>query len=228
MATELARYYAARAAVYEQIYAKPERQADLAHLKRWLPAVFQGRRVLEIACGTGYWTAVLAQTAAHIVATDLTEATLAVARAKGLRPDVVAFREADAYALGHVAGRFDAAFAGFWWSHVPRQRLRDFLAALHGRLGPAALVVFVDNRFVHGSSTPIARADADGNTYQARTLPDGVSRDVIKNFPDPHDVRGAIEEAGGVDVAVDTLTYFWMARYHTGRRDDRAIGRGSC
>ena len=38
--------------------------------------------------------------------------------------------EADAYALPESLGRFNAAFAGFWWSHVPRQRLAEFLASL--------------------------------------------------------------------------------------------------
>ena len=35
-------YYRRRAASYERIYARPERQADL--------------RELELACGTGWWT----------------------------------------------------------------------------------------------------------------------------------------------------------------------------
>ncbi|PIF90927.1 hypothetical protein CLU86_1824 [Acidovorax sp. 62] len=49
-------YYAARAKEYDQIYAKPTRQADLRQMEAWLPTVLAGRNVLEIACGTGYWT----------------------------------------------------------------------------------------------------------------------------------------------------------------------------
>jgi hypothetical protein len=45
-------------------------------------------------------------------------------------------------------------------------------------------VVFLDNRFVPGSSTPIAESDAEGNTYQVRTLADGSTHRVLKNFPD--------------------------------------------
>ena len=48
--------YARRAAVYERVYAKPERQADLRAMKAALPVAFAGRRVLEVACGTGWWT----------------------------------------------------------------------------------------------------------------------------------------------------------------------------
>ena len=51
----------------------------------------------------------------------------------------------------------------FWWSHVPRQRIGEFLASLHGRLEPGARVVLMDNRFVEGSSTPVSEIDAYGN-----------------------------------------------------------------
>lgn len=51
---QLAGYYAARAAEYERIYDKPERQAELQRLRALIPAYLAGRSVLEIACGTGY------------------------------------------------------------------------------------------------------------------------------------------------------------------------------
>ena len=50
-------YYAQRAEAYERVYFKPERQADLRAMEAWLPGPFAGRRVLEVACGTGWWTA---------------------------------------------------------------------------------------------------------------------------------------------------------------------------
>ena len=43
-------YYAARVAEYERIYAKPERQADLAELRTVVAAFFKDSHVLEIAC----------------------------------------------------------------------------------------------------------------------------------------------------------------------------------
>ena len=45
-------YYQQRAPEYDEVYAKPERQADLAELRRLLPPLVAGRRVLEIAAGT--------------------------------------------------------------------------------------------------------------------------------------------------------------------------------
>ena len=49
-------YYAARAGEYDRIYQKPERQVDLRKIESWLQTTLAGRAVLEIACGTGYWT----------------------------------------------------------------------------------------------------------------------------------------------------------------------------
>jgi demethylmenaquinone methyltransferase/2-methoxy-6-polyprenyl-1,4-benzoquinol methylase len=74
------RYYADRAPEYDSIYAKPERQADLRLIERWLPEVFRGRRVLEIACGTGYWTQFIAPVATGVVAIDSARETIDIAR----------------------------------------------------------------------------------------------------------------------------------------------------
>ena len=40
---------------------------------------------------------------------------------------------------------------------------------------------------------PVSRRDADGNTYQRRTLDDGSEHEVVKNFPDRD---GALTAAG--------------------------------
>jgi hypothetical protein len=42
-------YYARRATYYERVYLKPERQRDLRTMEAWLPSMFVGRRVLEVA-----------------------------------------------------------------------------------------------------------------------------------------------------------------------------------
>ena len=41
-------------------------------------------------------------------------------------------------------------------------------------------MVYVDNRYVAGSSTPISRRDEFGNTYQLRSLKDGTHYEVLK------------------------------------------------
>lgn len=205
-------YYGRRAAEYERVYAKPERQADLERVRAWLRAELAGHRILEIACGTGYWTATLAGVAEAIVATDASSEVLAVARSKAYPALRVEFAEADAYALGRVPGRFTAVFAGFWWSHVPLDRLPAFLAGVHARLPAGGRVVLLDNRYVEGSSTPISRRDAAGNTYQRRRLDDGSEHEVLKNFPTAPELAEVLEPASS-GLAVAEFEYYWGASY---------------
>src|SRR6185369_12303069 len=118
----LVRYYAQRASEFERVYQKPERQVELQRLRDFVERTFSGADVLEVACGTGYWTEVLARSAASVVATDITEEVLAIARSKTLGPKVTLQRE-DAYALPHLSRHFNAGLSAFWWSHIPRARL---------------------------------------------------------------------------------------------------------
>jgi demethylmenaquinone methyltransferase/2-methoxy-6-polyprenyl-1,4-benzoquinol methylase len=205
---ELIDYYRRRAAEYEAIYAKPERQTDLAILRQAIPARLRGARVLEIACGTGYWTQLAAEVAAEVVATDLAEEPMQIARSKAYdRPP--RFELCDAYSLPHSLGRFDAALAVFWWSHIPRERIAQFLSSLHARLEHGARVVLMDNRFVEGSSTPVSEIDAQGNTYQLRRMGDGSQVRVLKNFPDEAELRSQLPPA----LNVKNLEYYWLADY---------------
>jgi ubiquinone/menaquinone biosynthesis C-methylase UbiE len=205
---ELVDYYRRRAAEYEAIYAKPERQADLAVLRQAIPGKLRGARVLEIACGTGYWTQLVADVAAEVVATDLAEEPMRIAQSKSYKKQP-AFSLADAYALPQSLGRFEAALAVFWWSHVPRQRIGEFLASLHGRLERGARVVLMDNRFVEASSTPVSEIDAQGNTYQLRRLRDGSRVRVLKNFPSEAELRSDLPSS----LNVEMLEYYWLADY---------------
>lgn len=74
--TDLTDYYARRAHEYERIYAKPERQTDLAGLRLRLGELCNGRAVYEVACGTGYWTQTIATRARSVFATDINESVL--------------------------------------------------------------------------------------------------------------------------------------------------------
>jgi demethylmenaquinone methyltransferase/2-methoxy-6-polyprenyl-1,4-benzoquinol methylase len=218
----LKQYYARRAAEYEGIYAKPERQADLRRLEALLPEVLAGRRVLELACGTGYWTQFLARTAQSILALDASPETLELAASKDLPRGRVAFRVADIYELPADIGSFDGAFAGFWWSHVPLTSQARFLEALARALLPGARVVFLDNRYVAGSSTPVSHRDADGNTFQQRRLADGSEHAVLKNFPTEEELRAAVG-AHGTGMSFRLLDYYWVFSYEAVTRD--AAGR---
>jgi demethylmenaquinone methyltransferase/2-methoxy-6-polyprenyl-1,4-benzoquinol methylase len=211
--SEFQRYYVQRATEYERIYEKPERQGDLATLRQLLPEMFSGRHVLELACGTGYWTQVISISAASILATDVSEEVLNVARQKEFPGSKPTFHISDAYGLEGVTAKFTAGFGGFWWSHIPKGKLPDFLRNFHRHLAPGSIVAFLDNIYVEGSSTPIARRDEDGNTTQLRQLADGSTHEVLKNFPGDHELRAALADSQIEDFAIRRLQYYWCLSY---------------
>lgn len=206
-------YYAKRAAEYEQIYQKPERQKDLAALRSLLQEILNGRDVLEVACGTGYWTEVAAKTANSITATDINEEVLEIARSKDSGDTKVRFEKRDAFKLNSFPEKFNAGLSAFWWSHIKKPRLRDFLTGFQKALSPGALVVFVDNNYVEGSSTAVHRRDKEGNTYQLRTLDNGSQYEVLKNFPTEAELREVVN-GFAVQVQFIRLTYYWFFSYY--------------
>ena len=205
-------YYADRAKEYERIYHKPERQSDLRQLERFVESEFSGADVLEVACGTGYWTEVLARSAASVFATDINEEVLAVARSKRIDSRRVTFQREDAYALPTLPRKFNGGFSGFWWSHIPKARIRSFLQGFHHVLSSGCKVTFIDNTYVEGSSTPISRADQHGDTYQLRRLDNGSTHEVLKNFPSESELVSAVDGLAA-DVRVRVLRYYWILSY---------------
>lgn len=204
-------YYAARAPEYDAVYSKPERQSDLRDIERWLPLTFAGLSVLEVACGTGYWTQFVAPVASSVLALDASRETLQIARARVSSANV-RFIVGDAYALPPQPSQFDCALAAFWISHVPKARVRPFLLGLHRLLKPGAVIVLLDNRFVEGSSSPVTGHDVEGNTFQTRMLADGRKFSVLKNFPAEEELRSTVADLA-VAFEYKSWQYFWAAKY---------------
>jgi SAM-dependent methyltransferase len=209
---KLAAYYAQRAAEYERIYAKPERQADLRVLEARVRKMLAGRKVLELACGTGYWTQVVASSAVRVTSVDINEEVLQIARSKNYPENKIEFVCHDCYSPPDFGRTHDALFAGFWWSHVPLEKLDGFLDAAVRSVAPGALMAFLDNRYVEGSSTPVSRRDAQGNSYQARRLDDGSAHEVLKNFPAEGElIQRASRHGWGANV--DLLEHYWLVSW---------------
>jgi SAM-dependent methyltransferase len=208
----IVRFYENSAADYDAACAvrnEPAHAADLAVLRARVAELARGQAVLELACGTGYWTGALAQTAASVLATDAVDAMLEQARARGL-PASVSFRRVDGLHLPDDLGKASVVFAGFWWSHLTRDAQDAFLAGLRGRVGKDALLVLVDDAWVDGVSTPVARTDAQGNTYQILTAPDGTRVELPKNYPSDSALRKRL--AGSArDIRIERLAHYWMA-----------------
>lgn len=205
---QLAAYYAQKAAVLEQAYEIPERQEELECLQEELDETLAGHRVLELACGAGYWTQFYAYSAESVLATDVNPEMLELARAKDLPDDKVQWQLADAYDFAVEPG-LTACFAGFLWSHIPRQDQEGFLQQLRKKLGKDTLLVLMDNTYVDNVSLPIARTDAEGNTYQLRKLENGERCEVQKNYPTDSALRKRLADSAR-EIRVKRLEYYWM------------------
>jgi demethylmenaquinone methyltransferase/2-methoxy-6-polyprenyl-1,4-benzoquinol methylase len=205
----LEKYYSKRASEYEQVYEKPERQRELEWLRHRVPEIFRGRTVLEVACGTGYWTQYIAPAAKRVYAGDISESVLEIAREKPIPAGKATFFKADAIALDNVPPGCNAAFAGFWWSHVKKSDLAQFVANLAARIEPGSVVAVLDNQFAHWSSSPLTRTDSEGNTYQMRKLANGEEFEVLKNFSKPEELADAVRPVAR-EAHLEALTYYWL------------------
>lgn len=207
----LEKYYAQCAGSYDAVYEQEERQDDLETLQETVAELLQGHKVLELACGTGYWTQFISIGAESVTAIDVSPDMLALAAQRDVDPDVVTFAQGDARTLDTIpAGQFTACFAAGWWSHVGRAEQDKYLALLRSKLGKDALLVLLDTNQVEGVSVPIARTDADGNTYQFRLTPQGERLEIMKNYPTDSWLRKRLSNAAR-EVRTERLAYYWLA-----------------
>lgn len=222
MHDDLVTYYQCRAREYERIYHRddPTRQAEQQLLETAMIAALRDRQVLEIACGTGYWTQRLAPHAARILALDAAPETLEVARSKtypagtvvGTVAVRVEFQLGDAYAL-EPTGAFDGGLSNFWLSHVPKSRLETFLRGFHACLEPGARVFMADNVYYPQvtNGVPFSKAGLE-DTFALRTLEDGSSFEIIKNYYDAADLERMFAPHT-TQLQVHVGTCFWWVSY---------------
>jgi SAM-dependent methyltransferase len=208
-------YYRARAAEYDVVYRTPEWQDDLAWLKAWVADRTAGRTVLEVAAGTGFWTAAAAPVAKAVTATDYNPEMLALAAKRRLGPHVTLLA-ADAHRLPTFASMFDVGMAHLWWSHVEKQGQQQFLLHFASRLRSGATLLMIDETYLKGFNRPAFRRDRLGNRYELRTLDNGRVYQIVKNYPTEEDLRQSVADICDA-ICVTQLRHFWAlhARFRT-------------
>ncbi len=169
---EQQRYYRARAPTYSEEALVPLGSEQAAGLKRDLGAAFDAHfrgDVLELACGPGTWTGMLAQRAVSVTAVDGAPEMLEVAAASEPGANV-RLQQVDLFSW-RPARRYDAVFFGFFLSHVPDARFESFWALVGDALVPGGHVAFVDDAYrapeelVYGPQSSVImrrREGADG------------------------------------------------------------------
>lgn len=111
-----------------------------AHLLICAANLKPGMRVMEVGCGTGLFTELMAASGAHLLAVDISPDLLQLARRRNLPPEQVEFREMR-FEDGEADGPFDAIVGSSVLHHL------DMVIALHRMyelLKPNGVIAFAE------------------------------------------------------------------------------------
>lgn len=123
----------------------------------------EGKRCLELACGTGNWTRFLAERFEDVVAVDSSPAMLRIARAKN-NARRINFVQNDLLNLPPL-GSFAFIFGAFWITHVPRSRFENFWCWMRGCLTICGTIVLIDAWRRGPGGGGQKRCDPNGRTF---------------------------------------------------------------
>lgn len=164
--------------------------------------------VLELAGGTGWWTARLARTAGRLTVVDASAETLALNRDRVGRPDVD-YVVADVFEWDPPT-KFDVVFFSFWLSHVPRSRFHRFWSIVRSCLAPDGRVFLIDNRDDRsgpGATVKDPYVVEYAPDLHLRELDDGSQYRVVKVMYEP-DELSALLDAEGWRARLDATDFF--------------------
>lgn len=177
-------YYRARAAEYEQIYYRdvPERRQEIADHFEFVEKLAAGKTVLELACGSGYWTQAAAKNAREVISTDIALEMIKEAQHKKYNSPVT-FINCDIYDLPFKSAAFDLIIIGFWFSHEPKQNYSRFFEIIERPLKDDGQIWLIDNNPpAEGTKSDFLHTDQAGNNFKNRRLNDGREFSILKNY----------------------------------------------
>ncbi len=202
-------YYGARAAEYDAT-APPPTADGYFELAAALEGFAPDGRVLEVAGGTGQWTAALAKRAARLTVIDASAEMLALNKARIRRPDVV-YVQADVFEWS-PAERYDVVFFSAWLSHVPPQRFEDFWTLVRSCLDESGRVFLIDE-LPSAAAFEQTVADAPAPAVRRR-LTTGESYRAVKVFYEPPEL---FERLAAVGFHAEVHPVSWRFFYATAR-----------
>jgi demethylmenaquinone methyltransferase/2-methoxy-6-polyprenyl-1,4-benzoquinol methylase len=198
-------YYRRRAGEYDET-AYGDLGAAGDRIARLVAELQPTGNLLEIACGTGMWTAALAGHAERVTAIDVAPEAVAIARERVSAANVT-FEVVDVFSWDTTA-KFDAIFFSAWLSHVPTDRFEQFWRQLRSLLNPGGRVLFVDEHvderskeaYLPGGDEVVERQLRDGSTYR-----------IVKNFVDPEPLELRLRELGWTaQIRRDDAPWVWV------------------
>lgn len=202
---EQVEYYRQRAGEYEDWWFRRGRYdhgpqaaarwfAEAAEVREALASRIPSGPVLELACGTGLWTGLLAEGADSVTAMDASPEVLALARERvpagnvaWVRQDLFAWEPRERYAM---------CFFGFWLSHVPEARFGRFWETVWRALRPGGKVFFVDSARHELASAADHELPQPQEQAMVRRLNDGREFQIVKRFYDPETLERRLQAMG--------------------------------
>jgi 2-polyprenyl-3-methyl-5-hydroxy-6-metoxy-1,4-benzoquinol methylase len=212
-------YYRARAREYDESLRQLERYDSLGGSVAGRPDDEDGKEVaillnalermgpfdtvLELGCGTGWWTQWLAQHARHVTAVDAAEEMLALNRER-VNAANVRYVLADVFSW-RPDRRYDLVFFAFWMSHVPHDRFSAFWQLVRDSLAVNGQVFFIDElKRSWGLET---RVDDEA---VIRQLEDGRQFRAVKVFYEPSELETKLRTLGwNVEVRCAGRRFYW-------------------
>lgn len=210
-------YYRARASEYDAWFLRQGRyDRGEAHKERWEAEVRRLEEaladfgpsgdIIELACGTGWWTERLAAYGDTLTAVDAAPEVIALNKER-LAGKPARYVLADLFTW-EPEPRFDTVFFSFWLSHVPPERFEAFWGMVRRCLKPGGRVFFIDSLHTpEGTAKDHVLNGAEATTVMRR-LDDGRTFDIIKVFYEPARLEAQLETLGWRAEVRRTETFF--------------------
>jgi demethylmenaquinone methyltransferase/2-methoxy-6-polyprenyl-1,4-benzoquinol methylase len=187
LVVEQLRYYRARAAEYDAT-SYGAVSAERASVPAIVERLGISGDVLELACGTGIWTAELVRRAGTLTALDGAPEMLDLARRRV--PEGVRFEQADLFDWAPMPA-WDVVFFSAWLSHVPADRFDGFWSSVGKALRPGGRAVALDELPARARHEHQVRGEV-----AVRTLRDGTTHEIVKVFWEPDALVKRLEAIG--------------------------------
>jgi demethylmenaquinone methyltransferase/2-methoxy-6-polyprenyl-1,4-benzoquinol methylase len=210
-------YYRARAQEYDEWFLRTGRyDRGEKHNRRWFAEAETLRSalesecprgdILELACGTGIWTAHLAPRATRLVAVDISPESLEINRER-VGDDRINYVTADLFAW-QPPERFDFVFFAFWLSHVPPSRFDDFWVTVRNALRLGGKIFFIDSLAVEEAAAR-DNEPIDRNGRAVRRLNDGRKFEIVKIYYEPSELEKQLNMLGWHGYIRTTGKFFY-------------------
>ena len=210
-------YYRARAGEYDEWWLRQGRYDqgpelneqwfdEVAEIRSRLEAMAPHGRVLELACGTGWWTEQLARHADSITAVDASPEVIAL-NVERVASSLVRYEIADLFTW-QPTEQYDLVFFSFWLSHVPEDRFASFWSTVRDALAPGGRVFFIDSIYIQSSTAHDQVLQSSEAVTMQRRLNDGREFRIVKVYYPPPDLARRLRSLGWSTDVDATASYF--------------------